>query len=530
MRKPKSAPKPSETTDAAGRKNLPAPARMLFAHARNDINVPHYTTALRPTDDVLVRRGKGIELYREVLRDGRSYTVLQKRKRALVARDWVVEPASTDAVDVKAAELVEKQLSRLPFDQVTLNMSDATLMGFSANEIVWERDGFEVYPKLIKKIDPRRIVFDIDWQARLLTREAMFEGVPFPDRKLILHRFDEDDGADPYGFGLGRILFWHVLFKREGVSFWLKALERFAIPIPVAEYPFGTLPADQQKLLDTLSGAVAGGALAVPAGTKIAFATAAVSGTLTHETWCRYWDEQTAEAVLGETLTTNIGANGSKAAAETHKDVKDELIDGDGDLITATLDQSLVRWICDYNVPGAATPHVYRPRSSNVTAEENAKTKKAERQAKDLDNLFRLRREGFGPEKMAEALTEVMERPIIVCTPVEPKADPMRVPPIGANGNPDFASPDERTIADRLAQATAPMRARWIETIREAIDQLLADGGELADLPDRLLELYPDLDTEDLAVVIGDAFTLANLKGRSDVQDTAEQDAAGDEP
>ncbi|PZU89077.1 MAG: hypothetical protein DI527_16215 [Chelatococcus sp.] len=522
MKKPRASSKPPAEAPAA-RKNVPAAGQVLFAHARNDITIPHYSTALRPTDDVLIRRGKGVELYREVLRDGRSYTVLQKRARALIARDWEVEPASQEPVDVRAAEFVERVLQRIPFDKITLNMLDATLMGFSGQEVVWERDGFEVVPRLVRKIDQRRIVFDADWQPRLLTLENMLDGVPWPERKLMVHRFDEHDGSDPYGFGLGRILFWHVLFKREGVGFWLKALERFAIPLPVAKYPTGMLPEDQRRLLEALSGAIAGGSLAVPIGTEIDFAKAAISGQLTHEAWCRYWDEQTAETVLGETLTTNIGGAGSRAAAETQRDVKDELIDGDADMAGATLQNTVIRWLVEYNVPDAQPPLVLRPRPSNILAEEAAKTKKAERQAKDIDNLFKLKREGFGPEKMEETLSEIMERPIIVCEPVKPPVDPLKLGKVGTDGVPAFAGPDDPSIVDQLRAATAGIRRGWIEHIRTVIDRLLAEGGELADLPQRLLEAYPDLPTADLAGLIGDAFALAELKGRSDLIDEVEE-------
>lgn len=500
---------------------LPADARALFANSSNDITIPHYSRTLRPTDAVLIQRGgnRGVELYREVLRDGRAYTVLQKRKRALIARQWEVVPASEEAVDLRAAEVVEQQLSRLPFDRVTLGLLDATLMGFSVSEVVWDRDGFEIYPRQVKKLDPRRITFDRDWKPRLLTTEQMLDGLEFPDRKAVVHRFDEDDSSDPYGFGLGRILFWHTLFKREGVSFWLKALERFAVPLPVAKYPYGTLPADQQRLLDALSGAIAGGALAVPAGTEIDFAKSALSGTLTHESWCRYWDEQTAEAVLGETLTTNIGSGGSRAAAETHRDVKDELIDGDADLVSATLSDSLVRWITEYNVPDAQPPEVRRPRPSNVVAEETAATKRAERQKHDLDNLFLLRREGFEPDDTPAALSEIMGRAIVVSTRAPAQPDPLGSTAL----TPTFAGPESAPgaagLSDAIVAATSPIRARWVEQVREAIDQLLAEGGGLEELPDRLLQLYPDLRTLNLGEIIGDAFALAELKGRADLQD-----------
>jgi phage gp29-like protein len=530
MRQPRKKGSPAAEGQAVGerageRKNLPAQGRALFANASNDITIPHYSRSLRPTDDLLIRRGRGIELYREARRDGRVYTVLQKRKRALIAREWTVEPASEDAVDRRAAAIVESQLQRLPFDALTLDLLDAVLMGFSVSEIVWDRDGAEIVASRVVKIDQRRIIFDLDWEPRLLTQEEMLDGLAFPPRKAIVHRFDEDDRSDPYGFGLGRILFWHTLFKREGVSFWLKALERFAVPLPVAKYPFGTLPADQQRLLDALSGAVAGGALAVPSGTEIDFAKAALSGTLTHEGWCRYWDEQTAETVLGETLTTNVGSAGSKAASETHKDIRDELIDGDADLVTATLSESLVGWITEYNVPDAQPPAVRRPRPANVLAEETAAARRAERQAKDIANVAALRREGFEPQDLAGAFTEIMGRPIVVSTRPPPRPEPASSTAL----TPAFAGPGAGTgvagLGSALTALTSPFRARWYEQVAGAIDALIAEGGDLADLPARLLTLYPELETEDLGRVIGEALSLAELKGRADLLDELGDDA-----
>lgn len=507
-----------DTIAADARKNLPAEGRALFANPSNDITIPHYTRTLRPTDDLLIRRGQGIELYREVQRDGRAATVLEKRKRALVARDWHVEPASEDAVDRRAAELVERQLKRIGFDRLTLALLDATLMGFALSEIVWERDGFEIQPAKIKKVDQLRITFDRDWQPRLLTREAMLDGIPYPARKAIVHRHD-GDGVDPYGVGLGRILFWHVLFKREGVAFWLKALERFAIPVPVGKYPFGTLPADRQRLLDALSGAASGGAIVAPAGTDITWAQAFSSGTLTHESWVRYWDEQSAEVVLGETLTTNIRGGGSRAAAETHRDLRDELIDGDADLISDTLQESLIAWLTEYNVPDAQPPHVRRPRPKSVAMEEEAATARADRRAKDLGTLKAARAQGWAPQEEERVVEEIMGEPMVA---VE-RQEPVLVPPPQL-GQAAFAAPEPSpvdAITGQLLDVTAIVRRQWIERVRDAMAKLEQEGGTLRDLPDRLLGLYPELDVADLAAVVRDAIILGELRGRAEVIDEA---------
>lgn len=509
MKKPL-ATKPSRAT-------APPVPMNLIASARNDITIPNYSTTLRPQDETLILRGggKGIGLYREVIRDGRAYTVFQKRRRALIARAWTVTPASNSAADERAAMIVDGQLQRMGFDRVALDFLSAIMFGFSCGEVIWERDGNEIAARKIRTVKHERIVFDWEWKPRLLTREAMLDGIEFPDRKIITHRF-EDDGSDPYGRGLASILFWHVLFKREGVAFWLKAMERFAVPLPIAKYPYGSLPEEQNKLLQALSAAVVSGAVVVPVGTEVEFAKGMISGTMRQEDWCRYWDEQTAETVLGETLTTNINGNGSRAAAEVHKGIKDELIDGDADELAGTLNETLVPWITAYNVPDASPPTFAWERPQNLIAEETAKKARAERQRVEIDNIDRLASSGHAPEQVVETLSEIMGYRIISVPSPTPVATPRLPPPAAA-----FAgqAPGYQDIVDQAEEEAQALRAVWVDRIRAAIAVMVAQGAELSDLPQKLLDLYPDLETDALSVLLGDAFALAEMRGRADAAD-----------
>jgi len=523
VRKP--SPKSKALVDSKA-KAPPAPPQGLIASAAVDITIPRYTKVLQPIDETLLHNGggKGIALYREVLKDGRAYSVLQKRKRGLVMRDFVVEPASEARIDKKAAQICERQLKALDLNATVLGLLDATLMGFAVGEVVWARDGGEIVAQKIPTHDQRRFKFGPEGEPRLLTWENMAWGEELPPRKFGVHRF-ERLSSDPYGWGLGRILFWHVLFKREGVAFWLKALERFATPLPVAKYPIGSLPNQQQQLLDAIIGALVEGALVVPAGTEVDFATAAVSGTLTHEAWCRYWDEQTAETVLGETLSTNIGSSGSKAAAETHKSVSDELIDGDAELLGKTLQESLLSWITLYNVPDAQPPVLKWPRPVEIAAEEEAKSKRADRRTRDLANLAQMKTMGWAPADEKEMVEEIMETdvvPIPIAAP-DPNAQPgepgkVAPPPTGTVSS--FAESDEQDVAgdaERLDGRTAPMIGGWFDQVQATIGELLAQGKDIADLPDALAALFPTLDEKKLGRALGAAFTLTRKQARADV-------------
>lgn len=376
------APAPAAAALAAPdpvRKNLPAQARGLIATAQNDITIPYFSGAMVPVDDTLIGQGggKGLAIYDEIERDTHAGAMLTKRRKAVIQRAWEVEPGGDRPIDKKAAELVEAQLRALPFDRICEELLDATLKGFAIGEAIWERDGTEVGLAGLVVHDQRRFVFDRDWRPRLLTRSSPREGIELPDRKFVVHRFGVK-GNNPYGLGLGSSLFWPVLFKREGIAFWLHFLEKFAGPTIVGKTPYGMLTEDQNRLLQNITSARTASAILVPIGTDIEFLEASRSGSVTYEQFLSYWDRQISIRVTGETLTTQVTeGGGNRALGEVHQEMLDVLADSDADLLTDTLRDQLCRWIVDYNLPGAAVPSVWRKRPRNELAEAEARTKKA---------------------------------------------------------------------------------------------------------------------------------------------------------
>lgn len=362
------------------RKNLPAEARTLIANAQNDITIPFFSGVLQNADDTLIAQGggKGLKIYDEIERDTHAGAMLEKRKGALTSRDWKVEAGGDRPIDKDAADLVEEMINALPFDQICKDLLDAVLKGYAVSEVVWKRAGNRIKPVKIKSIDQRRFVFDTDWRPRLLTWSAMMEGIALPERKFIVHRVGVK-GENPYGLGLGSRLFWPVLFKREGITFWLHFLEKFAGPTIVGKSPIGSLPEEQRKLLNTLNEARTASAVVVPIGTDAEFLEASRSGSVTYEQFLNYWDRQISIAVTGETLTTQVGdGGGNRALGEVHQEMLEMLADGDGDLLSGTLTEQLLTWIVEYNMPGAAVPKIWRERPENQKASADTKKSQAE--------------------------------------------------------------------------------------------------------------------------------------------------------
>ena len=488
---------------------LPRQGGKLIATPGNDISIPFYTDVLEPQDPTLKARGtvKGLRLYDEVKKDGRCQTVLNKRASKVTRREWIIEAASDDPADQKTADGVKAILKALPFDQICKRLLSSILKGFAVGEIVWHRndDGL-IAPSRIKDQDPARFRFDKDWKPRLLTRENTIDGIELPERKFIIHRF-QAEGDNPYGLGLGSVLFWHVLFKRQGSAFWLVHLEKFASPTPFGRFPAGTPKPEQDALLVLLRNLVQNGALVAPVGTELDLLEAKRSGEAGHEAWNRYWDEQSSEVVLGSTLSTNVKGQGSRAASETHAEETEAIVDDDADDLSATLNDTLIRWICELNWPDATPPTIWRPRPKNVTAEEEQKRKRHERQSAGIRALNAARREGYEPKDVQIWLGDVMETEMVpVKRPVEADAD-----------NPSFAAPDGPVdhLIEQLVDLAAEPTEQWIDQIRGR----LSGATTYSEASKILLDTYPDLQIDPMGNILGDAIALADLIGRSDIID-----------
>jgi hypothetical protein len=388
-------PKPSRASAhfAEGdvqRKNLPAEARGFIANARNDITIPFFTGVLQNTDETLLSqgRGKGLAIYDEIKRDPFASSMLDKRKKALTSRAVSITAGGERPIDQLAADIVREAIAALPFDTICEGLLDATLKGFAVGEAVWERDGARIMPTKIKVHDQRRFVFDHDWAPRLLTWSSILEGEALPERKFIVHRVGVQ-GNNPYGLGLGDRLFWPVLFKREGIAFWLHFLEKFAGPTIVGKTPYGMLADEQRRLLQNLSEAKTSSAILVPIGTDVQFLEASRSGSVSYEQFLAYWDKQISICTTGETLTTQVTeSGGNRALGDVHQEQLDTLADSDGDQLTDTLQDQLVRWIVEYNAPGAALPKVERERPKNERAQAETRKAKADA-AESLDRVIR---------------------------------------------------------------------------------------------------------------------------------------------
>jgi phage gp29-like protein len=498
-------------------KKQPQPPLGEVATAQRNFFEPIFNGLLRPRDETLLTRGggKGLWIYDELERDPHCYAVLQKRKLSVISREWQLDPATDSAADKAAAALVERQLRALPFDRICLSLLDAVHKGFSIGETMWDVSGPEVRVAEVLGRDQRRFVFDESYQPKLLTLQNPVWGEVLPERKFIVHRFGSKDN-NPYGLGLGTRLFWPVFFKRQGLQFWLTFCDKYGSPTALGEYPVGATPEQKQTLLAALQAISQEGALTVPQGMIVKFLEAQRSGTInTYETLCRYMDEQVSEAVLGETMSTTAHSSGlGSQQARVHNEVRIELTRADADLLANTLNESLVAWIIDYNLPGANRPRLYWDVAEPTDLMRKSQTD------------YRVWQMGFKPglDYIRNTYGEGWD--------VDPAAANRGRGAGGAGdagggldttgingGDVNLAEGQLVDVVDRqvavLGRAADPGLKAWIARLRKLVE----NATSLEDLRDQVLSAYPDLSADEISKAMQGALAAAQLAGRFDILD-----------
>lgn len=444
-----------------------------------DITRPYTTGLMQASDRILTGRGGGnLEIYEQVLSDSQVKACFEQRRSAVTSCEWQVEPASDRRIDRKAADWLRDNLQHIGWDARTDRMLYGVFYGFSAAELVWEvRDG-KLGWRAIKVRNRRRFAFDQAGALRLLTPQNMTEGEPAqaPYFWHIATGADNDD--EPYGIGLAHWCYWPALFKRHDVGYWLTFLEKFGMPTGVGEFPAGATHAERSRLLGAVRAIRTDSGVILPAGMKINLLEAARSGTADYKTLHDTMDEAIAKAVLGQTMTTDNGS--SKAQADVHMDVRQDIVKADADLICESFNAGPARWLTMFNFDGADPPRVFR-----VVEEPEDLDALADRDGK----VFAL---GFRPslEYVRQQYGDHWE---LATAPTAPPAAPVAPPAAFAGQD---AIDRARTAAQaRLdvmfagADSLAVEAQRHVRTRVRELQVLLDETGDLETFAERLREL-----------------------------------------
>lgn len=468
--------------------------------------------------------GKGLKLYDDVDRDAHAGSVLQTRYLAVIGKEWLIEPAGGKSKKGRRpvvtreqliANFVEKALYAINFDQARQEILQAILYGFYPAEIMWKYTVIDgrtaIVPARILGKHPKRFTFALDRSLRLLTPNNQWDGEPVPDRKFIVFTYGSSD--DPYGKGLGQKLWWPVWFKKNGIKFWAVFLEKFGMPTGVGKYPPGTVKEQQDKLLSAIGAIHSETGIAIPDNMIIDLLEATRSGKVTYESFPEYMDRQISKAVLGQTASTE-GTPGKLGNEEVQGEVRADILKADADLLCECLNNSLIKWIVDFNFPGVTEyPHIW------IRTKEEGDLKPLADRDETLVNKIGL---PVGKKYFYEkyGIPEPVEGEDLVVPETERAGEQVEQEPgeFSEKGRAGFGQED----IDNLSTQGAIASQEAISALLDPVVDMIEDASSFEEIGEKLYGLYPDMDSKEFHELLTRAMFAAGLTGYAASQEDEE--------
>lgn len=339
----------SLTTELATRQR----AGDLFSFAANALGV------LPDPDPILRARGDDAQILADLAADEQVATAMLSRKyRVLNQQGYAFSPGMADKSEPdEAARLLchrlIRDMERWVFTDMLSGILDAPFYGYTPLELMWRPEGnwwhlVDVIPR-----PPEWFGFDDNnrpiWKGAsgLLPEEL-------PNGKFIFARHFPTY-KNPYGLRLLSRCLWPVAFKKGGIQFYVTFVEKYGMPWAVGTAPAKATRQEKIAMANDLARMVQDAAAVIPAGATVQLHTASGQVGDLHERFLKRWDAAVSKVLMGQTLTAELDGKGSYAAAETHKDVADEMAEADRRLVESALNE--IAWLyCQINNPAALSP------------------------------------------------------------------------------------------------------------------------------------------------------------------------------
>jgi len=493
-------------------------------------------------------------------KDAHIFAEMSKRRRAVAGLRYAIQPADDSERAVDIAAFVEEALEAVGREGPTadlinvsgipglvLALSDAIGKGLSFCEIIWDLSGGQAVPAAIK---PR----PLDWfkfhpknlhELRLCN--GTLEGEELIPGKWIVH-FHPARSGSPYRAALYRVLAWLFLFRNYSVKAWAQFVEMFGVPLRIGKFPLGTPEEDQEKLLEALATLATEAAIVLPEGMEVEIKELLGRPGTPQREFLRWTEAEISKAVLGATLTSRGGdeGSGSYALGLVHNDVRLDLLTSDADQIAATINRQLIRPLVELNFgPGAPMPYLEfvlpKPDERKLYAEV---LEKLVSMGFDDVPLWWVR-EVFGipaPEEGDDTLRDYLRggaaaqeknarirgenRPL---AGDHPGRHPNYSPGDKSASEGDLENPFERKRRqnpelnaaaaqegiDALVERLGETDTRgMLEALLAPVFELVARASSYEEIMEGLAELYPRLKTEEFEKLLEQAIFLADVWGR----------------
>ena len=485
------------------------PIESLLAEIATRKNTQAYwslNAILPDPDPVLKKQGKDISIYRQLLADAHVWAAVQSRKAGVLSMQWSVERNSaTESISV----FIEEIFDRLDIYRIISEILDTPLYGFQPMEILWAVKDNRLVPQDIQAKPQEWFHFDVNNQIRLKTNLRVNipllkdqAGYLLPDFKFLLLTYNASYN-NPYGERILSRVFWPVTFKKGGIKFWVIFAEKFGMPYIVGKHPRGIGKQEVDDMANMLELMIQDAVAVIPEDSDVDIIESGSkqASSSVYKELIDLCNAEISKAILGQTLTTEIGGRGSFAAAKTHLDVRQDIVESDKRLVEKALNQ-LIGWIVELNFGQVEKPIF------TLWQEEDVDKNLAERDqilaAAGVRFTKTYFRKAYGFNEDDIEIPEPIAQQFMEFAHTLPTNRPLPKP--------------QKQLFSILDKLTPNMLQKQMETILKPIFNLIENESDYFEIMQKLVETFPKMQTDDLENLLERLMFVSEIWGRLNAQ------------
>ncbi|WP_242986433.1 DUF935 domain-containing protein [Vallitalea guaymasensis] len=312
-------------------------------------------------------------------KDLHLFSQLQTRKNAVIGLDYELLPYSEEPYDMKIYDFVKQQFDLLEDDieDNFLDLLDAVGKGFAMSELIWDISEGQAWVTEIKNRHQKHFFWDEDNVMRIMTEENP-QGIILPANKYITHVYKAKSGH-PSRAGVLRVCSWMYLFKNYTLKDWITFAEVYGMPIRLGKYDPSSSEDDKDALMDALIQIGTDAAGIIPENTEIIFQESNKSSSSDiYQNLAGFCNTEMSKAIIGQTLTSEAGANGNYATANIHNQVRQDLLEADCKGLAKVFKRDFIRPLVYFNFGESKRlpklKHKYEPPEDTVKKANTYKT------------------------------------------------------------------------------------------------------------------------------------------------------------
>lgn len=444
-------------------------------------------------DPILKKQGKDITVYEELLTDARVSGCAGSRKAGVLSLEWDIDRGKAKSRQAKL--IIDVFKNQLDIYQIISEAIEAVFFGYSVLEVTWEKAGSYILPSRIQAKPQNWFLFDTEGSLRFRSKENPIDGEPVPEYKFIIVQHNATY-KNPYGEAVLSKCFWPITFKRGGIKFWVIFAEKYGMPYMVGKHPRGTSKEETEKLADLLEQMVQDAVAVIPddSSVEIMEAGGKSSSSQIYRDLIDYCNSEIAIAILGQNLSTEV-KEGSYAAAQSHMYVRKDLIDTDKKMIEKTFN-ALIKWIYKLNFADGDMPQF------TMYEEEDVDKDLAERDEKLTNSM---QKSGLRLSKRYYQKAYGLEDEDIEADTDE------NVPAEFAEKSSPF--PDQQAVDEAVEALTPEELQKQMEGVLKPIIDLINQGDDYNSVMEKLIETFPDMNTDELEKMLARAIFITETWG-----------------